>query len=373
MRLAARGAASEHLEHLLANEANPADPDETGDDGVTALIAGASAERDAPSVAKLLVDYGADCNLPDGRGMTPLMHAVITGNEDYALALMNRGADVNATDCDGFTALMEAAEHGRWSTLIHLVREAGADLEARDGTNATALHWAAAKGTKIAVKKLIELGANPLARDASGDTPLCAALRELNWDVARSMLNMGGVDVGADDPQALKWAAHNGGKRLVQKLLGRCAARTVDGTDAGGWTPLMWAAHEGMTEAALELIDGCGNVGSDVNFADREGQTALMWAALRGHAGTVAALIGAGASVNARDKGGRNALSRAKTLAVCKELVDAGIDMTVEPAGRGAPAWKEGKKARVLAYCKRAVGVAAASGAPPAKRPRRQA
>ena len=67
-----------------------------------------------PELVKALLDAGADVNVPDVRGMTPLMLAVANDrqNIDVIRLLIARGADVNAKSLAGETALDWAVKTG---------------------------------------------------------------------------------------------------------------------------------------------------------------------------------------------------------------------------------------------------------------------
>jgi ankyrin repeat protein len=55
-----------------------------------------------------LVAAGADVNVTDNTGWTPLMRATYAGHSDAIRALIDAGADVNATNIFGRTALTMA-------------------------------------------------------------------------------------------------------------------------------------------------------------------------------------------------------------------------------------------------------------------------
>ena len=102
---------------------------------------------------------------------------------DVAGAL-ERGADVNVRDANGETPLHWAAEEGKKETVA-LLLEHGADVNARGEDGATPLHWAAAWGRKEIAALLLEHGADAGVRNEWEDVPLLwAALRAWRKAVA---------------------------------------------------------------------------------------------------------------------------------------------------------------------------------------------
>jgi ankyrin len=97
------------------------------------------------TLLKLLLEYGADPNIPTANGTTPLMVAAGIGwvegvtnewgakeNLETVRLLLNLGAGVNAADGDGRTAMHGAAHKGR-NDVVQILVDHGAKLDARDG------------------------------------------------------------------------------------------------------------------------------------------------------------------------------------------------------------------------------------------------
>lgn len=92
-----------------------------------------------------LIQAGAQVDVQDPDGWTPLMHAALRGHVEAAKVLLSMGADVNAHDGWGNTPLLEAAGCGNVE-LVRLFLAKGADIWARNNVLSTARMEAEYKG-----------------------------------------------------------------------------------------------------------------------------------------------------------------------------------------------------------------------------------
>ena len=69
---------------------------------------------------------GQPADTSDFEGRSALMLACIAGHRDIALALLGAGADPNLKDRDGATPLLKAVRNGHDST-VNLLRSCGAE------------------------------------------------------------------------------------------------------------------------------------------------------------------------------------------------------------------------------------------------------
>jgi len=134
----------------------------------------------------------------------------------------------------------------------------------------------AISGNLIAVRQLVQCGADVNFANANTVTPLMAAAQWKRLDVIEFLLENG------------------------------ASLRSVD--EADGRTALMYACLSGSHRCAELLVEA----GADVNVRDRYGMTALMMAAAAGGTEMVRLLVDAGAEVEAHDELGFTAMDWAK-------------------------------------------------------------
>ena len=134
-------------------------------DGTTALMCAARGGHEA--VAQLLLQHCADVAAANNHGITALMWAARGGHEAVAQLLLQHGADVAAANNNGFTALMSAAGGGHVA-VAQLLLQHGADAAASsDGV--TALMLAAQGGHEAVAQLLLQHDVARLLREHGGD------------------------------------------------------------------------------------------------------------------------------------------------------------------------------------------------------------
>jgi ankyrin repeat protein len=148
-----------------------------------------SAERNNPDLARMLIEHGADLNLPNNYGRTPLHLAVMYQSTSVAEVLLDAGAEVETKDQWGETPLNQA------SNTVHILStilvESGAILPVKRSSLNALLEQAVMYGNEKAVRRLVTAGAEIWRKSAYGNTPFTLAKYYKHDHIARLLLELG--------------------------------------------------------------------------------------------------------------------------------------------------------------------------------------
>jgi ankyrin repeat protein len=248
---------------------------------------------------------------------------------DGTAAPAAKAGDANAREPDGSTPLQWAV-YRRDAAEVQRLLKAGADVSLANNYGATPMSLAAATGDAAIIRLLLKAGADPDSPNAEGQTALMAVARTGNVEAAKLLVRAGAHANARErwgNQTALMWAAAQRQPEMVKFLVHSHAevdargivrdwARRVTSEprekdmDHGGFTPLLYAAREGCTECAKELIAG----GADINLQDPHGTTPLVLAILNMHFDMAKYLIEAGANIAIWDFSGVTPLYAAVDL-----------------------------------------------------------
>ena len=240
-------------------------------------------QDDLPRLRGLL-EGGAAVDLRDTRGNTPLMHAAAVGSIEAMRLLVKSGADVNAKNGLDATALVWCAADAEKAKLLV---DAGAQVNIRTKMGRTPLMMAASHpGSSATVRLLLQKGADVAAADVRGHTALVDAARTNSTEAVRLLLEHK-ADVQAGDFLGLSALAHAAGHsnlEMTRMLLARGAnvnaamtreIKVRNGVIAvANMTPLMVAVARSTPETVRLLLEA----GADVKRQDVRGMTPLMLA-----------------------------------------------------------------------------------------------
>jgi ankyrin repeat protein len=156
------------VEELIAGGANV---NVKNDDGATPLIYAAHGGH--LRVVRLLLRAGGDPNIRAKRGafVTPLLAAIEAQQSDVCLELLDAGADPNLADCTRTTPLMEAARLGD-AFIVQQLLSKGALVDRADRLGKTALICACFGDGRVTgvISHLLDHGADWSNKDKSGKT-----------------------------------------------------------------------------------------------------------------------------------------------------------------------------------------------------------
>jgi ankyrin repeat protein len=268
----ARSTVRDYQRHVTA-EGRPKSLDSGG---LTPLLY--AARENCRACVDVLLDSGADINLPDPDGVSPLLVAIMNANWDLARQLIEAGADVSQWDIFGEAPLF---------TAINLRSRIDGGRASIDPLNQTT-------GLQI-VKTLLERGADP----------------NMQLFFRPSNLN-GSTNTRGSTP--LIRAANNGDLEVVTLLLEHGADATLAMADRQ--TPIHAVlAGRSSEQQALELIRVLHKAGADVNVValvnhplEIRGGTALHYAVRKRFKTVIKELASLGIDLDAVDQDGLTAL-----------------------------------------------------------------
>jgi ankyrin repeat protein len=233
-----------------------------------------------------------------------------------AAAQQKGAADVNRRAVDGSTPLQWAVYNGDVAEVRRLLK-AGANVSLANNYGATPMSLAAEVGNAEIIKLLLEAGANANSPNADGQTALLAVARTGNVEAAELLVKHGAT-VDAKErwggQTALMWASARRHPKMMQFLISKGAdvnARSIDrdyqrhvtaegrpkSLDAGGLTPLLYAARENCMACVKVLLDNK----ADIDLPDPDGVSPVLLAIMNSNWDLAKQLIQAGADVNQWD------------------------------------------------------------------------
>lgn len=310
-------------------------------------------------MVKYFLDRGAKTkiNATDYEGMTALLHAIRSNQEDIAEYLLKQGASVDVS-YDSMPALHMAANLGQAKTVENLLKF-GAVVYSRSKhpDMKTALHYACEKGHVSTARVLLDHWASALTSDYHRRNSVVIAAEYGRLNIVKLLLDRGHLDMSQQYMKtALTSAASWGYHTIVTLLINRGvtidkanvqlhnyvefgyhkvlkifldSGANVESLNYRGMTPLQWAVQYGngsLPEVIKLLLERNANV--NAASANASGRTALHYAAERGKEEIVAMLLEANANVNARDFYDRTPIFYShKNLNVAVLLVDHGADI----------------------------------------------
>lgn len=279
-------------------------------------------------VVKALLDAGANPNVQDNKGRTPLFSS---NNVDIIKMLLESEADPDSPSPNGYTRLHIAIQDGK-DNIVTVLLNAKANPNLQTDWGEASLHFAVKKSNssknivkmlldngaqpnlqikylgktplyiavehkvdKDIIKMLLEAGANPNIKNTHGETPYYVAMTQKN-DIIEEMLINAGAVVPLDSYKLKKIL------KLIIKQGFTTAKKqkkfSIDVEDTERNTLLHLAVKQDNLIAVQELLTN----GANVNAENIDWNTPLHLAVQKGNVAILQVLLTNGANVNAENK-----------------------------------------------------------------------
>ncbi|XP_064618905.1 ankyrin repeat domain-containing protein 17-like isoform X2 [Lineus longissimus] len=247
-------------------------------------------------VARVLIDAKCDIENPsqmDQNQRRAIHFASVSGYDEFLDVLLQAGADPDVPDRAGNSPLLLGATWGH-SAVVRSLLKCKVDVNRKNTLGLCAVIMTSAEGHREILRQLLDAGADPDAVNHMRDPAILVACQNSNTDCAEVLIE-NGCDMDLYDEKhgrtALTWAIDNGLKELAKKMIEKGAD-----VDAGRTGSPLEAACKKEDEGTVDLLLGKG---ADVNKRLLpEETTAVMFALETGNVEICRKLLNAGADPN---------------------------------------------------------------------------
>ena len=227
-----------------------------------------------PRTLQSELDYSTrDLDAVDSSGRSCLCWAAARGDEDSLKTLISYGAEINLPDGQGNTPL----HHARTVTCIDVLLKAGVDLHARNSFGHTPLHAVCRGAGNLALlKRLLDAGVDIDATDHAGETALSNATFGKHDDCALFLIRQGanldlanGFNGTGDAPIHMSLISN---VPAVLRVLLQCGAVYTKANTSG--RTILHIAADLADQVALDVLRAHKLRGIDTEARDMDGKTA---------------------------------------------------------------------------------------------------
>jgi uncharacterized protein len=293
-------------------------------------------------------------------GLTPLLYAARGGCQGCVESLLKGGADIDLPNPDGMTPLMMAIDNSHYNVARYLL-DHGANPHTWDWWGRTPLYVVVnmrggpdsnsgprEPASLDLVDALLNAGVNPNhqlnmlqpSRNGNsgrfkddllntGATPLLRAAQTFDNEVVRALLDHGAL---VDLPNAMGvtplMATAGIGTRTTQGVLGPGPPADVEARSIETMNILIKAGAN-VNARITDTTSLTARIARTSTMTNREGQTAIFFAAQTGRPAVVRFLLDHGADVNAMGDSGKALLNAARSNAEITAMIRAALPKDV--------------------------------------------
>lgn len=230
------------------------------------------------SVSKFLIEHGADLNIPDNKGRTPIFHTVSEGHYQIVDYLISNGADINIKDCEQNTLLRLACSRG-YVNIIELLISKGMDVNEIDYEGNTLAYIASYTNQLEVVECLLKYNVDVSIKSNNNKTPLHYACIHENINMIKCLIDNVKDKVSYvnelynNNKSCLHIAVENGNLKIIKLLVSYGASINIK--DQNGNTPLHISLFNHLEEDENKMIKYLIFLNADINIKNNLDESPL--------------------------------------------------------------------------------------------------
>jgi len=249
--------------------------------GMTALLA---ATRDSwygrPEAVVTLLGSGADPNVNDAEGNTPLHHAARSAGAAIATLLCDAGASLNICNAEGNSPLALACQLGNWP-LVQFLLERGAATEPVGGIPALVAAASAETDDPTGIQLLLAHQAKLDVCDSQQRSALHLAATAGHVEIIKTLLNAGAKIDLRDHAGRTAWLEAAAHAHLATLQCLHEYSPNIHALDHQGNNAMLLVC--GAETVSVSLVQWLLDLGINAKLKGADGRKAVEYAAAAGH------------------------------------------------------------------------------------------
>ena len=260
-----------------------------------------------PELFIKILNLGADPNIQNRNGYTPIARASRNGDKELVQLLIQKGADVNIKTNSSSTPLHHAS-FGNHIEIVQLLLQNGAKVNIKNQDAQTPLYQASLNVTKDVISLLLDVislllknGADPNIANNNGTLPLHNVCLYGNEDMAKLLLKYGANinEVNVNNETPLFMASLNKREHIISLLLKKGADPNIK--NHMHISPLHHASRGADNPEIISLLL---QYGANIEATTDKQETPLYWASEINRTDNISLLLQNGANPNVKNKYG---------------------------------------------------------------------